>query len=57
MANLARHLEIDPEEALTAANRKFEKRFRSMERDIADAGQLIHDLDIDALEARWQENK
>jgi MazG family protein len=57
VANLARHLGIDPEEALTAANRKFEKRFRSMERDIAESGQLIHDLDIDALEARWQENK
>jgi ATP diphosphatase len=57
VANLARHLGIDPEDALAAANRKFERRFRSMERDIAESGQPIRDLDIDALESRWQKNK
>ncbi len=57
VVNLARHLKIDPEAALQAANRKFERRFRSMEKDIAASGQPIADLDIDALESRWQATK
>ncbi len=57
VVNLARHLKIDPEAALAAANRKFERRFRSMEKDIAASGQPIADLDIDALESRWQATK
>lgn len=57
VVNLARHLKIDPEEALQAANRKFERRFRAMEKDIAASGQPIGDLDIDALESRWQATK
>ena len=57
VVNLARHLKIDPEEALQAANRKFEQRFRSMEKDIAASGQPLADLDIEALESRWQATK
>jgi ATP diphosphatase len=57
VVNLARHLKIDPEEALAAANRKFERRFRSMEKDIAASGQPLADLDIEALESRWQATK
>lgn len=54
VVNLARHLRIDPEQALVAANRKFEGRFRAMERDITASGKEIKDLDLDALETRWQ---
>ncbi len=57
ISNLARHLSVDPEAALAAANRKFEHRFRSMESDIAAAGQAIGDLDIDILESHWQATK
>ena len=57
VANLARHLKIDPEQALVAANRKFERRFRSMEQAITGSGQAIQDLDIDALETHWEETK
>lgn len=54
IANLARHLKIDPEEALRAANRKFEQRFRLMEAEVSDAGASLSDFDIDTLEAKWQ---
>ncbi len=57
VANLARHLKIDPEEALQAANRKFERRFREMERDLAASGRRIEEMDIDTLETHWQKTK
>jgi ATP diphosphatase len=57
VVNLARHLGIDPEQALVGANRKFERRFRSMEQDITASGVDLQDLDIDMLEAHWQATK
>ena len=57
VVNLARHLGIDPEQALTAANRKFEQRFRTLEREITASGQELEDLDIDTLESHWQAAK
>ncbi|MGI9202423.1 MAG: nucleoside triphosphate pyrophosphohydrolase [Woeseiaceae bacterium] len=57
VVNLARHLKVDPENALAAANRKFERRFRSMEAEILSHGQQIGALGIRALEERWQSAK
>lgn len=57
VANLARHLEVDPEEALEAANRKFRRRFEGVEQAVRDSGQRLEDLDIDALERYWQRQK
>ena len=57
VANLARHLGIDPEQALVQANRKFETRFRLMEAEISDSGASLADLDLDALEEKWQSVK
>ena len=57
VVNLARHLKIDPEQALVAANRKFEQRFRALEQEITSSGQAVRDLDIDTLEAHWQATK
>ena len=34
LVNMSRHLDIDPEQALSAANAKFEQRFRNMEKSI-----------------------
>ena len=55
--NLARHLRVDPEHALSQANRKFERRFRTMEKTAAAAGENLSDLDIAGLERRWQAAK
>src|SRR5690625_1237433 len=57
VVNLARHLDLEPEEALRHANRKFEDRFRSLEEEITADGAMIEDCDIDRLEEAWQRAK
>ncbi len=55
VANLARHLEVDPERALAAANRKFRRRFAAMEAELdpADSG----DNDREQMERLWERSK
>ena len=56
-ANWARHLEVDPEEALRLANAKFERRFRAME-TLAAARQLVlKTLTPAAWDDLWNEVK
>jgi len=57
VVNLARHLKVDPEQALTDANRKFERRFRSMETAAKEQRIKLAKLDIEALESLWQKAK
>lgn len=57
MANLARHLDIDPELALKNANNKFSKRFREMEKSFKNEGQSLADQNLEVMEARWQAAK
>ncbi len=57
IVNLARHLDVDAEQALRNASGKFERRFRCLERDLRRSGTSLADLGIDALEARWQAAK
>jgi len=53
-ANLARHLGVDPEDSLRAANRKFTSRFRQMERRAKDQGRSWDELTLTDMEALWQ---
>ncbi|WP_225773062.1 nucleoside triphosphate pyrophosphohydrolase [Pseudomonas sp. Marseille-Q5115] len=57
VANLARKLKLDPDQALRAANAKFERRFRFIEGELRARGQLIEDCDLEALDALWGEAK
>jgi MazG family protein len=57
VANLARHLKIDPETALRRANAKFERRFRAMEARLAAAGDKAEAQSLEALEELWQAAK
>lgn len=52
-ANLARKLDIDPEDALRAANAKFTRRFRSIESALAADGRSPEDSSLDEMEALW----
>jgi XTP/dITP diphosphohydrolase/tetrapyrrole methylase family protein/MazG family protein/ATP diphosphatase len=57
MANLARHLGIDPESALQDANGKFARRFREVERQAAEQGVEMESLGLDELDAMWRTAK
>lgn len=57
LVNLARHLHADAESALRHANRKFERRFRVMERMLAAEGRRLEETSLDELEALWQQAK
>ncbi len=57
VANLARHCRIDPEAALRATNEKFERRFRHIERRLAEGGRKPADATLEEMEALWQEAK
>ncbi|MBI1187253.1 MAG: nucleoside triphosphate pyrophosphohydrolase [Alphaproteobacteria bacterium] len=56
MANLARKLDVDPEEALRQANAKFVRRFGHIERRLAETGRT-GPQPLDELEALWQAAK
>ncbi len=57
VVNLSRHLGVDPEQALTGANYKFERRFREMERAILSSGQTLSSLSLAELEQEWRAAK
>jgi MazG family protein len=57
IVNLARRLDVDPEQALRSSCRKFDRRFRHMETAIAGEGSSPSELSLDELEARWQRAK
>jgi len=54
VANLARHLKVDPEAALRAANAKFTRRFRFIETALASDGRKPAEAGLEEMEALWQ---
>jgi ATP diphosphatase len=57
VANLARHLKVDPEAALRSANAKFTRRFRHIETVLAAKGTKPGDASLEEMEALWQQAK
>jgi ATP diphosphatase len=57
MANLARHLKVDPEVALRRANAKFTRRFGHIEAELARAGKRPEDSDLAEMDALWNAAK
>lgn len=55
--NLVRHLEKNPEQALSKANLKFERRFRKIEANIAKKGKKIEECTLNELDAEWENIK
>ena len=57
MANLARHLDLDPEAALRAANAKFSRRFGRIEDWLAEADRTPAQSDLAEMDALWNRAK
>lgn len=55
--NLARHLNINPDQALRRTNRKFTDRFQYIEQTLASGGETPEDASLETLEALWQSAK
>jgi tetrapyrrole methylase family protein/MazG family protein len=57
LVSVARHLRIDPEEALRLANRKFAARFQYVEARVSAQGKALRDLSASELDEIWEEAK
>ena len=57
VANLGRHLKVDAEEALRAANAKFTRRFERVEAMLAERGKRPEDSDLAEMDALWDAAK
>lgn len=57
MANLARHLGIDPESAIRDANAKFERRFNHIELRLIEQGSSPQQSDLAEMDSLWDEAK
>lgn len=57
LINVARFAGIHPETALNRSTRKFEKRFRSMERSVSEGGRELESLSRDELDRLWETAK
>jgi tetrapyrrole methylase family protein/MazG family protein/ATP diphosphatase len=57
VANLARTLEVDPEDALRFTNAKFARRFQYIEARLAERGLTPDQSDLDEMDGLWDEAK
>ncbi|WP_424943347.1 nucleoside triphosphate pyrophosphohydrolase [Aliiroseovarius crassostreae] len=55
IANLARHLDVEPEEALRKANAKFERRFSYIEQRLAEQDRKPEDASLEEMDGYWNE--
>jgi len=57
VANLARHLKVDPEVALRRANAKFTRRFKRIEEKLHEMGKRPEESDLAEMDGLWDEAK
>ncbi|MBJ6131590.1 nucleoside triphosphate pyrophosphohydrolase [Ochrobactrum sp. Q0168] len=57
MVNLGRHLDIDAETALIAANDKFKRRFHFIEKTLDEAGSDLDSASLEEMEEIWTDAK
>jgi len=57
LVNLARHLDVDAEVALSAAIEKFSERFKYLESALQTQGRSVSDADMEELDLLWENAK
>ena len=57
IGNIARKLEVNPEEALQSTNRKFMRRFESMETAVRATGRNLDELSLEEMDRLWDDAK
>uniref|UniRef100_UPI004056A362 nucleoside triphosphate pyrophosphohydrolase n=1 Tax=Alistipes sp. TaxID=1872444 RepID=UPI004056A362 len=57
LINTCRLYGVDPEAALERTNKKFIRRFSSMEEQASAEGKMLHDLSLEEMESLWQQAK
>ena len=57
IANIARKLDVNAEEALQSTNRKFTRRFTAMEAKVRESGRNLDQLTLEQMDALWDEAK
>jgi MazG family protein len=57
IVNLARHLRIEPEQALRATNDRFMRRFAYIEQALLKQGKTIHQSTLEEMDLLWEEAK
>lgn len=57
VVNLGRHLQLDPETALSGTNRKFTTRFQVVESELQKIGKSLQDSNLDEMDAFWNKAK
>lgn len=57
LVNYARFIKVDPEMALERTNKKFIRRFQQMEAIAETQGKLLHDMNLEEMDALWNKVK
>ncbi|HEX8619158.1 MAG TPA: nucleoside triphosphate pyrophosphohydrolase [Thermoanaerobaculia bacterium] len=57
IANIARKMNVNAEEALQSTNRKFMSRFQAMESRVRERGQNLDQLELEEMDKLWDEAK
>ncbi len=57
LVNLARHLRVDPETALSKTNRRFTRRFAYIEQQLAKANRSLNDATLEEMDRLWETAK
>ncbi|MBU1314902.1 MAG: nucleoside triphosphate pyrophosphohydrolase [Alphaproteobacteria bacterium] len=57
LANIGRHVDADPEDALRGTNTKFRRRFNHIETELQKSGETLQDATLERMETLWQAAK